>query len=815
MLFGFLSPPWLCDKNLNPHRSMHCNPLTRLGWTLCAALLALVSSSAAAIDLLVYNTNSAGAGSLWQAVADNNALGGSNTIVFSSAVRGTIQLTVFTSTLGITKDVEIVGPGPDILTVSGTGQHSVFRVGDSRAKISGLTLINGQGQVYGGGIDCSRSTLTVSNCTLRANSGVAGGGVFFDAGNGTSNTLAITRCTFVGNGAYYSGSGAYNGTGGGICIAAANSGSRVIATVEQCTFANNSAVQGGGIYCEGSFTADARLTVRSCTLSGNTANFGGCIFSSGQFGGNATVEVQNTIFKASSTGVTLANDRGGVITSRGYNLSSDYPGVFLSGVGDQVNTDPLIGSLQNNGGPTPTIAPLPGSPAIDQGLSADLITDQRGRPRPFTNAIPAAILGDHSDIGAVELNYFPGRTVLNTNDSGEGSLRLAILEVTNRGAINFASDVTGTITLTNGELLIGNSLSVLGPCANHLTISGNDSSRVFNIPAGVIANLSGLTIAHGSAVVPNYGGGIQNNGTLTLTNCVLTANSATTTNGSDNAGGAILNDYPGALTLNGCTISGNFSQYGGALYNHGALTALDTTISANSSSVASTIYSSGSLLLNSCTIVSNNAAAGGGGFQNDAGFAALGNSIVAGNRTTNNASPDVFATVVSLGYNLIGTRDGSVGLTNGFNNDQVGSIASPLNPALGPLTDNGGCTPTHRLLSGSPAIDKGKKFGFTTDQRGAPRPFEFAAITNASGGDGSDIGAFELGSPHLAISRAAANLVLSWPAHYGDFALESLTNLTGSSNWTTVSGKPILVGDQYNITNSVDGGSELFRLRGK
>ena len=155
------------------------------------------------------------------------------------------------------------------------------------------------------------------------------------------------------------------------------------------------------------------------------------------------------------------------------------------------------------------------------------------------------------------------------------------------------------------------------------------------------------------------------------------------------------------------------------------------------------------------------------------------------------------------------------GLTNGINGDQVGSIASPLNPALNPLADNGGCTFTHRLLTGSPAIDKGKSFGNTIDQRGASRPFDFASIANMAGGDGSDVGAFELGSPQLASSRAASNIVLSWPAQYGDFALERLTNLAGLNNWTAVSGIPMVVGDQYNVTNSVDGGSALFRLRGK
>src|SRR3989442_4403300 len=73
-------------------------------------------------------------------------------------------------------------------------------------------------------------------------------------------------------------------------------------------------------------------------------------------------------------------------------------------------------------------------------------------------------------------------------------------------------------------------------------------------------------------------------------------------------------------------------------------------------------------------------------------------------------------------------------------------------PMLGPLQDNGGPTFTHALLAGSPAIDQGKRdtipaLASNTDQRGFPRPVDFPAIANAAGGDGSDIGAFEVQNP--------------------------------------------------------------------
>ncbi|MBI3850020.1 MAG: hypothetical protein HY298_06990 [Verrucomicrobia bacterium] len=133
---------------------------------------------------------------------------------------------------------------------------------------------------------------------------------------------------------------------------------------------------------------------------------------------------------------------------------------------------------------------------------------------------------------------------------------------------------------------------------------------------------------------------------------------------------------------------------------------------------------------------------------------------------------------------------------------------------LGPLAENGGCTPTHRPLNGSPAIDKGKSFGVASDQRGAPRPFDFASTTDAAGGDGSDIGAFELGSPLLNIQRTPTkNVIVTWPLYYGDFTLESAPALPASNNWSTVSNATI-VGNQFNVTNSAVDGNKLYRLKG-
>ena len=92
-----------------------------------------------------------------------------------------------------------------------------------------------------------------------------------------------------------------------------------------------------------------------------------------------TLDIESTILNRGELGPNILND--GTVTSHGYNLSSDDGGGVLNGPGDQINTDPLVGPLQNNGGPTFTHQLLPGSPAIDTGdpnFTPPPFLDQRG-----------------------------------------------------------------------------------------------------------------------------------------------------------------------------------------------------------------------------------------------------------------------------------------------------------------------------------------------------------------------------------------------------------------------------------------------------
>ena len=226
-------------------------------------------------------------------------------------------------------------------------------------------------------------------------------------------------------------------------------------------------------------------------MSGNSASqssAGANIDNTGTDGGDANVTVANSIFEAPPGQANFSNGSAAFFTSEGYNLGNDAaggdgapgPGGVLSAFGDVRNTDPLLAPLQNNGGPTPTHALLPGSPAIDMGKSFGATTDQRGKPRPFNNpTIPPASGGDNSDIGAFEVRaVFQGGPVFTVNkieDHDDGvcsaadcTLREAIV-VANQQAgdntINFAPEIAGTIQLVAELPHLTSNLELAGPGA--------------------------------------------------------------------------------------------------------------------------------------------------------------------------------------------------------------------------------------------------------------------------------------------------------------------------------------------------------------
>lgn len=203
----------------------------------------------------------------------------------------------------------------------------------------------------GGGI-LNEGTLTIVNSTISNNQAYQTGGGIDNAG-----TLIINNSTISDNGAIGGHDGHPWGYGGGI---AGN------VTISNSTFSGNYASLSGGAIAGGG-------AISNSTLNDNRG---------GGLSVSAALEIANTVLKASASDHNIVID-GGTLISRGYNVSSDDGDGFLNGPGDQINTDPLLGPMQDNGGPTLTHALLPGSPAINAGnpsFTPPPLHDQRGAP---------------------------------------------------------------------------------------------------------------------------------------------------------------------------------------------------------------------------------------------------------------------------------------------------------------------------------------------------------------------------------------------------------------------------------------------------
>src|SRR5207248_1661194 len=136
-----------------------------------------------------------------------------------------------------------------------------------------------------------------------------------------------------------------------------------IAMVSNSTISGNSALSGGGIFSDGQ-EGRAFCFVSTSTVSDNQ---GGGIFVSAQSFGVAILSLVDTILNAGASGPNIASGQGGEVSSGGYNLSSDDGSGYLIAEGDQINTDPMLGPLRDNGGSTFTHELLPLSPAINRG----------------------------------------------------------------------------------------------------------------------------------------------------------------------------------------------------------------------------------------------------------------------------------------------------------------------------------------------------------------------------------------------------------------------------------------------------------------
>jgi hypothetical protein len=504
---------------------------------------------------------------LRQAITQANSDGGGDTIVFSSLFNTAQTITLTGGQLelsGTTAPTTITGPGANLLSVSGNNTNRVFLVdANVTATISGLTISGGfAGDGEGGGGLDNRGAVVLTDCTVTGNfSGrsASGGGVM------NTSTATLTSCTLSFNGASTSGGGLENFSG------------TATATLTDCAVSGNSASTGGGLDNHGGklyltdttisrdfaqtgggggldtvsglttltgvtvtrnvalggsggglLDDDGSLSLMNTTVTGNGSNSvgGGLSLISGELSlTNATV-TGNDGNVSSADGLyidprSFANITNSIVAGNGEDdIGGD--GSYM-GTNNLINVNPLLAPLGNYGGPTQTMPPMPGSPAIGAGTPYDApLTDQRGQPR-----------GSRDDIGACQVS------LVVESSSGSADTTAATLSLPGAlsladqygwSQISFDPDVFATqttITLTSGQLELSNTSgteTITGPDANLLSVSGNQASRVFEVDPNVTASISGLTITGGGNV--NDGGGLYNRGTLSLTDCTVSGNTA-------------------------------------------------------------------------------------------------------------------------------------------------------------------------------------------------------------------------------------------------------------------------------------------------
>ncbi len=373
-----------------------------------------------------------------------------------------------------------------------------------------------------------------------------------------------------------------------------------------------------------------------------------------------------------------------------------------------------------------------------------------------------------------------------------GNLTLIKCTVTGNSASTDGDDVFG-----GGIYQFGGSLTITDSIISNNSISGGYGNR---LGGGIYQFGGSLTITNstisnntatgdgGTPTDANSGGGlyVKTSGQVTIDRTAIFGNSANGGFSVHNNGGGVFIDAPSAKIINS-TISNNSAigraqgafnteNKGGGIHQAAnSLEIINSTITANLTQNGTVnqgggIFSNGTLTMTSSTISENSAVSGGGGFF--IGAANLRNTIIANSVSGGDCSRENNSTV-NAQYSLI---EGTLGCLNGTNvNNRTGD------PMLGPLQNNGGSTQTHALLPGSPAIDKGSSFGLTSDQRGFTRPIDNASISNATGGNGADIGAFEM---QLAPTAATVSVSGRVTTASGRGILNVRLSLTDSSGQT-------------------------------
>jgi parallel beta-helix repeat protein len=588
------------------------------------------------------------AGTLRWAIGQANASSGADTIAFSNLFDSPQVIRLAGSPLQFTDSAAttITGPGANLLTISGAGKSRVLEVYGS-ASISGLTITDGSAD-YGGGLRNEGGALALADCTISGNhASIDGGGVYTHKGG----TTTLEGCTVSENTAAHRGGGVFDYQGD-----SSSPGSGT--TLGDCTVSGNSAgLSGGGLYAN----QKGNLTLTNVTITGNSAALGG--------GGLYTFEANSTLVNCTITGNSAPNGDGAMFEYKSTaslwntivagNSPGDVEGSY-TGTNNLIGGDPLISALGDYGGPTSTIALLPGSPAIGGGATGPDVpsTDQRGEPR-----------SGHVDIGAFQSQGFTFSPVAGSNPLSAvvgqpfanplAALVTAVnpVEPVDGGVVGFAvTPVDGasaalsatTVNIAGGEAGVTATANWIVGSYSVSASAGMFGPAIFNLANTPIPSLvvdttrddlnwqdgqttlrealeyaQSLTAASTITFSPDVFGASPQAITLSLGQLALANRATTTISGpganllavNGNGLSRVFDIEGGSAALSGLTVSGGSADDGGGLRNEGGtlvlagVTVSGNTASGNGGGIANV---QGTLTVSGCTVSGNTAATGGG-----------------------------------------------------------------------------------------------------------------------------------------------------------------------------------------------------------
>ena len=575
--------------------------------------------------LTVSNTNDSGADSLRAAIGQANADGGGDTIVFSSKFNTprTITLTGGSLLLTGTATTTITGPGANLLTVSGNMASGVFDIEGGLAAISGVTIARGSAD-SGAGVLNNSGTLTLTDASLIGNSATeAGGGV----ATVSAATTTLIDCTLRRNSAGNSGGGVFQNAGR--------------TTLINCTLSGNSAISGGGLY-----NNLGNTSLINCTVSGNLAVQGGGLTDSGDLGFPPTITLTNTIVAAQVRGADILVQYGLVTGS--YNLIGDGSGIS-DGVSNLLGTpanpiDPLLAPLRSNGGPTSTMALLPGSPALGKAAAVAALSSSGVQSASSTSINVANGLDfANSSLPTLNSGYFVIQVdseqmavvgfTLNADDSATLDVERGLdgtAAATHSGgaAVFLASDQRG---YTRGSTVAPD----IGAFQSQgVTLTAPPVVEV-TTKLDVVNHVDGLTslraaIAYANShpgpdtiiFDPAYFGTERRTIRLVGGPLVLTDPATTTIIGPGakrltfrgNGRGSVFEIQGGSLALSGLTIACGRAENGGGIWNDGGKLSLTDVILRNNSArvLGGGLFNNGDATLTNVTVAGDSASVGGG-----------------------------------------------------------------------------------------------------------------------------------------------------------------------------------------------------------